>query len=98
MGGGPIIKINANCKYMADAHSSGVFAELCREAGVPVQYFVNHSDIAGGSTLGNILTSQIDITGVDVGNPIWAMHSCCETGAVIDQYYMIKAFTTFYRQ
>ena len=98
MGGGPIIKINANCKYMTDAHSSAVFAEICREAGVPVQYFVNHSDIAGGSTLGNILTSQIDITGVDVGNPIWAMHSCCETGAVIDQYYMIKAFTTFYRQ
>lgn len=95
-GGGPVIKINANCKYMTDAHSSAVFAEICRKAGVPFQYFVNHSDVAGGSTLGNILTSQIDIDGVDVGNPIWAMHSCCETGAVADQHSMIEAMTTFY--
>lgn len=96
MGGGPIIKINANCKYMTDAHSSAIFADICNSAEVPCQYFVNHSDIAGGSTLGNILTAQIDIAGVDVGNPIWAMHSACETGAVIDQYYMIKAFRKFF--
>ena len=97
MGGGPIIKINANCKYMTDAHSAAIFAEICREAGVPCQTFVNHSDVAGGSTLGNILTSQIDIAGVDVGNPIWAMHSACETGAAIDQEYMIRAFLRFYQ-
>ncbi|MDE6715390.1 MAG: M18 family aminopeptidase [Muribaculaceae bacterium] len=97
-GGGPIIKINANCKYMTDAKSAAVFAEICRRANVPVQYFVNHSDVAGGSTLGNIFTGQMEIEGVDVGNPIWAMHSCCETGTVIDQYYMIKAFTTFYNE
>lgn len=96
MGGGPIIKINANCKYMTDANSSAVFAELCRKAGSPVQYFVNHSDVAGGSTLGNILTAQMDINGVDVGNPIWAMHSCCETGSAADQHYMIKAFRQLY--
>ena len=97
MGGGPIIKINANCKYMTDAHSAAIFAEICREAGVPCQTFVNHSDVAGGSTLGNILTSQIDIAGVDVGNPIWAMPSACETGAAIDQEYMIRAFLRFYQ-
>ena len=96
MGGGPIIKINANCKYMSDAHSSAVFSELCKRANVPFQYFVNHSDVAGGSTLGNIFTSQMDIEGVDVGNPIWAMHSACETGAVIDQYLMIKAMKQFF--
>lgn len=98
MGGGPIIKINANCKYMTDALSSAVFSELCKKANVPCQYFVNHSDVAGGSTLGNILTSQLDIKGVDVGNPIWAMHSACETGTIIDQYYMIKAFKQFYNE
>lgn len=96
MGGGPVIKINANCKYMTDAHSSAVFAELCREADVPVQYFVNHSDSAGGSTLGNILTSQIDIAGVDVGNPIWAMHSAMETGSAFDHECMVKVFTHFF--
>ena len=96
MGGGPVIKINANCKYMTDANSSAVFISLCKSCGVPYQFFVNHSDNAGGSTLGNILTSQIDITGVDVGNPIWAMHSAMETGSMEDHQNMIKVFTHFF--
>jgi len=96
LGGGPVIKINANCKYMTDADSAAVFASVCERAGVPVQYFVNHSDVAGGSTLGNILTSQIDLRGVDMGAAIWAMHSVRETGAVADVDYIIRAFTTFY--
>lgn len=54
LGGGPVIKINANCKYMTDADSAAVFRSICEKAGVPCQYFVNHSDVAGGSTLGNI--------------------------------------------
>ena len=96
LGGGPCIKVNANCKYMSDAHSAAVFKRLCAEAGVPCQYFVNHSDVAGGSTLGNILTGQIDIEGVDVGNPLLAMHSVRETGSVADHIYMIKAFKQFF--
>lgn len=96
MGGGPAIKINANCKYMTDAYSSAIFKEICNKAKVPVQYFVNHSDVAGGSTLGNILTSQMDIAGVDIGNPIWAMHSVRETGSVDDHYYMICALKQFF--
>lgn len=96
MGGGPVIKINANCKYMTDARGAAVFAELCREAGVPCQYFVNHSDVAGGSTLGNILTGQLDIDGVDMGCPLWAMHSARETAAVADQEYTEKVFTYFF--
>lgn len=96
LGGGPVIKINANCKYMTDADSAAVFRSVCERAGVPVQYFVNHSDVAGGSTLGNILTSQIDLRGVDMGAAIWAMHSVRETGAAADVDYIIRAFTTFY--
>ena len=96
MGRGPVIKTNANCKYMSDAYSSSVFAEICRQAGVPFQYFVNHSDVAGGSTLGNIFTSQMDIAGVDVGNPIWAMHSVRETGSVDDHWYMINELKQFF--
>lgn len=96
MGGGPVIKINANQKYVTDADSAAVFAEICRRAQVPCQYFVNHSDMAGGSTLGNILTAQMPIRGVDMGNPMWAMHSVRETMAVVDHEYVCKAFTTFY--
>lgn len=96
LGGGPVIKINARCKYMTDADSSAVFRAVCERAGVPCQYFVNHSDMAGGSTLGNILTSQIPLRGVDMGAPLWAMHSVRETGSWADHEYTISAFTTFY--
>ena len=96
LGRGPVSKSNANCKYMTDADSSAVFRMICDKAGVPVQTFVNHSDVAGGSTLGNILTSQIELRGVDMGCPQWAMHSCRETAAVADHIYTVRAFTTFY--
>ncbi len=96
MHGGPVIKFNASQKYASDADSAAVFRAICEKAGVPCQTFVNHSDVAGGSTLGNILTSQIPLRGVDMGNPIWAMHSVRETGSVKDHLYCIKAFTEFY--
>ena len=96
MGGGPIIKFNAAQKYASDAVSAAVFASICEKAGVPCQRFVNHSDVAGGSTLGNILASSLPLRGVDMGNPIWAMHSCRETGSCADHEYCIKAFRTFY--
>ncbi|MCM1006274.1 MAG: M18 family aminopeptidase [Prevotella sp.] len=97
MGHGPAIKINANCKYMTDADSAAVFHALCEEAGVPVQYFVNHSDVLGGSTLGNILTGQMPLRGVDMGAPIWAMHSAAETASCADHEATVRAFTAFYR-
>ena len=96
LGGGPVIKINANCKYMTDADSAAVFRSICEEAGVPCQYFVNHSDVAGGSTLGNILTSQLDLRGVDMGAGVWAMHSVRETASTADHVSIIRAFRTFY--
>ena len=96
LGGGPVIKFNAAQKYASDAVSAAVFAEICREAGVPCQRFVNHSDVAGGSTLGNILASSIPLRGVDMGNAILAMHSCRETGSVADHEYCVRAFTCFY--
>lgn len=96
LGGGPVIKFNAAQKYASDAVSAAVFLEICSKVGVPCQRFVNHSDVAGGSTLGNILASSIPLRGVDMGNAILAMHSCRETGSVIDHIYCVKAFTQFY--
>ena len=96
LGGGPVIKFNAAQKYASDAMSASVFAGLCHKAGVPCQRFVNHSDVAGGSTLGNILASSIPLRGVDMGNAILAMHSCRETGSTLDHEYCVKVFTQFY--
>ena len=97
LGLGPVIKLNASQKYATDAVSAAVFAGICRKAGVPFQYFVNHSDVAGGSTLGNILASSLPVRGVDMGNGVLAMHSVRETGSVADHLYCIKAFTEFYK-
>ncbi len=96
MGGGPVIKFNAAQKYASDADSAAVFAEICRMANVPFQKFVNHSEVPGGSTLGNILTASLPLRGVDIGNAIWGMHSACETGSVKDHHYVYRAFKTFY--
>ena len=98
LGNGPVIKINANCKYMTDAESASVYAEICHRAGVPVQYFVNHSDVAGGSTLGNILTSQIPLRGVDMGAAMWAMHSARETASLRDHEYITRSFRAFFAE
>ena len=98
LGGGPVIKFNAAQKYASDAYSASVFAGLCKKAGVPFQRFVNHSDVAGGSTLGNILASSIPLRGVDMGNAILAMHSCRETGSTADHEFCVKVFTQFYQE
>lgn len=97
LGGGPVIKFNAAQKYASDAMSAAIFAEVCRKAGVPCQKFVNHSDVAGGSTLGNILAASLPMRGVDMGNGVLAMHSVRETASCADHEYCIKAFTEFYK-
>ena len=96
MNKGPVIKFNASQKYMTDGLAFGIFTELCREAGVPYQTFVNRSDIAGGSTLGNISNAHVSINGVDIGLAQLAMHSPYETAGVKDTEYLIKIAQKFY--
>lgn len=88
---GIVIKFNANQKYCTDAVSAAEFKELCTRADVPYQTFVNRSDIAGGSTLGNISNTQVPMNTVDIGLPQLAMHSPYETAGVKDTEYLIKA-------
>jgi len=95
--GGPVIKANANQKYTTDSDSSAVYEMLCRKAGVPVQKYVNHSDVLGGSTLGGISSGQLDFRSVDIGNPMLAMHSIRELSGVEDHYYMLKSFEEFFK-
>lgn len=88
---GIVIKFNANQKYCTDAVSAAIFKELCIKAGVPYQTFVNRSDIAGGSTLGNISNTQVPMNTVDIGLPQLAMHSPYETAGVKDTEYLVRA-------
>lgn len=96
MNAGPVIKIHANQKYTTDGESGAIFETICKMANVPVQKFVNRSDMAGGSTLGNVSTGKIDIRTVDIGNPMLGMHSVRELSGTIDHSYVTKAFETFY--
>lgn len=94
LGGGVLVKNSP--RYATDAISSAVFKRLCELAKVPVQVYYNRADIAGGSTLGNILDSHVSAHTVDIGLSQLAMHSPYETGSVEDLEYMIRAMRAFY--
>lgn len=95
---GIVIKSNASQKYTSDALSSANFKRICQKAAVPYQIFTNNSNVAGGSTLGNISTSHVSILSVDIGLAQWAMHSPFESAGSKDIEYLIKAITTFYTE
>ncbi len=97
LNGGIVIKRNASQRYTTDAVSSAIFAELCRMADVPVQYYFNRSDMQGGSTLGNIANTQVSLNTVDIGMPQLAMHSSYETAGIKDTSYLIAALTQCYQ-
>lgn len=96
MNDGIVVKSHAGQKYTSDAVSVAVFKMICEKAGVPVQFFSNRSDEAGGSTLGNIAMAQVSMNTVDIGLAQLAMHSAYETAGVKDTQYMVKAVKTFY--
>lgn len=91
MNEGIVIKYNASQKYVTDAVSGAIFRAICKKAGVPCQTFANRSDLAGGSTLGNIAQGQVSLNAVDVGLPQLAMHSPCETAGARDTAYLVEA-------
>lgn len=93
---GPAIKVSANMKYTTDCNSSSIYAQICSNANIPYQWFVNRSDEKGGSTIGPISSSHLDIRCVDIGTPILAMHSARELGGVLDHTYVTKSFEKFY--
>lgn len=94
--GGPTIKISASQSYTTDSLSSAIYEGICKSIKVPVQKFVNRSDERGGSTIGPISSTQLDIPSVDIGNPILAMHSIRELGGVLDHHYVYRTFKEFY--
>jgi aspartyl aminopeptidase len=96
MNKGIVIKYNANQKYTTDAVSAAYFKLLCKEAGVPFQTFTNRSDVAGGSTLGNISTTQVSVNTVDIGLAQLAMHSPYESAGSRDPEYLAGVSKVFY--
>ena len=96
LGMGPVLKIAAGGSYSTDSYASAVFKGICEKAKVPCQVFVNRSDLRGGTTIGPITASKLNIPVIDMGAPILSMHSIRELAAVIDNEYTIRAFTEFF--
>lgn len=96
MNGGIVIKYSANQKYTTDAISGALFKALCQRVNVPYQVFFNRSDMLGGSTLGNISSSQVALNTVDIGLPQLAMHSCYETAGSKDTAYLVRVAKELY--
>lgn len=95
---GPVIKVNANQRYSTESVSQAMFVDWCEQAGVPYQKYSHRSDLPCGSTIGPITSARLGIRSVDVGNPVWAMHSIRESAGVLDHGYMIKVMKKFLTQ
>ena len=98
LNGGVVIKYHGSQRYTTDAVSAAKMKSLCDKAGVPYQTYANKSDIAGGSTLGNISTAHVSVPSVDIGLPQLAMHSAVETGGTMDTLYAINALKLFFTE
>ncbi|HEY3493677.1 MAG TPA: M18 family aminopeptidase [Polyangiaceae bacterium] len=98
LGGGPVIKVNANQSYATDAVGQGAFAEACRAEGVAPQFFVSRNDQPCGSTIGPITAARVGVRTIDVGNPMLAMHSCRETAGSADGAVLTRVFTRLLRE
>ncbi len=88
---GPVIKVNANQRYTTGIDGAARFITCCERAGVPWQHYAHRTDLGCGSTIGPLVASRLGVPGVDVGSPMWAMHSARESAGVLDQHYMARA-------
>jgi len=96
LGGGPVLKVNANQTYATDAVTSAWFTERCAEVGVPVQHFVTRADLPCGSTIGPLTATRLGIATVDVGAPMLAMHSVRELASAHEVPLVVAALTACY--
>lgn len=89
--GGPVIKTNVNQRYASNAETAARFMRCCERAGVPFQQYAHRADLGCGSTIGPLLAARLGVATVDVGSPLWAMHSARESMGVADQAAMVAA-------
>ncbi len=95
---GPVIKVNASHRYSSESISVAQFISWCEQARVPFQKYSHRCDLPCGSTIGPIASAQLGIRSIDVGNPMWAMHSIRESAGVFDHQYMIDVLRLFFSQ
>lgn len=93
---GPVIKINANQRYATNSDTSSFFKTVCKKAKVPVQSYINRSDMGCGTTIGPITSTTLGVDTLDIGVPTFAMHSIRETCGTDDIWYLYNSLKTMY--
>jgi len=94
---GPVIKVNANQRYSTEGPTEALFIEWCQEVGVPYQRYSHRCDLPCGSTIGPITSAKLGVRSLDIGNPMWAMHSLRESAGVLDHQYLIRVLQHFFK-
>ena len=96
LGGGPVVKINAQQRYATDAVGAATWARACAAAGVPSQDFVSNNAVPCGSTIGPITATRLGMTTIDVGQALLSMHSQREMCAVADGPLLARALHAYW--
>lgn len=95
LGGGVVLKTNAQKRYASDVLSSAQFKLLCKKADVPYQTFITRNDMPCGSTVGPTISASLGIPTVDIGEPMLSMHSIREMIASKDHVDLISLLKNF---
>lgn len=93
IGGGPVLKVNAQGRYASDAPGGAAFALACERAGVPMQTYAHRTDLPCGSTIGPMSAAATGAVTVDVGAPMLSMHSARELMGVSDVSMYVDALS-----
>lgn len=90
------VALKRSPRYSSVAETCAVIEGLCRENGIPMQTYMNRADLPGGGTVGSMASALLAMPAADVGVPILAMHSACETMGAADQDAFVRLVTAFF--
>lgn len=90
------IKVASNQSYATDTEAIAVVQQICDHEGIAYKKFLKHSDSAGGGTLGAIASAMLPVRTVDIGVPLWAMHSSRESMGVKDYESLVDFMAAYY--
>lgn len=93
---GPLLKVNANQRYVTDGVGGALWMRACQAAGVPTQAFVSNNSVPCGSTIGPLTATRLGMLTVDVGTPLMSMHSTRELAGVADLSYLSSALGSYW--
>ena len=96
LGGGIVLKVNAQKRYASDVFSNAQFKLICEQNNIPYQTFVMRNDMPCGSTVGPAVSASLGIPTVDIGEPMLSMHSIREMTAKKDHQDMIALVSAIY--